>query len=506
MSRPIAVRKSSATVAGAKVGQVAGRAAGSAIGAALGSVVPVVGTAIGGAIGGVVGGAAGTAIGGTVGGAADAGKTGVARKIGQVAVEGAKDKVKPKNMAQTSMEMQQKRAEMQQQKNQAQMSSAQDMADKAKAGANVSKGEYVHPSVEQYIQYMYNDLDGSGRPLKEPNNLTGDYSGVTRQNMENVFTGNRESGYTSVTEPQEIPAQNLPPKIEAEPEPEFDPNAEPSFEGRLPDEFYARPHAQLRLFKDYRINDDKERQEVIDRIHSALSPYLDKDGNYKKDVPTKEFAIRTHLLDSIREAKEIPKDVLRQHGLKPNEGTSVGDSVIAVVKPHERFKNKPQLITVMNRHIPDIAAGQEFIGDQFGKNNTMTLNAHGLKGNEYKEHIARRQAEDGKLSKNKRKQQAAKRQANATKTKDIRHSEPFDLAWQMLFKESVELHHNEELPQEFIDDVMMLDRTHKMTPTNNGTLIEDIDPFMHRTIQLMAENYKEENPTVVEPRNQHLFY
>jgi len=425
-----------------------------------------------------------------------------ASKIGQVAVEGAKEKLKPQSMAQTGMEMQQRRAEMQQQKNQAQMSSAQDMADKAKAGANVSKGEYVHPSVQQHIQDMYNDPSL---------NLPEDYSGVTRQNFTNVLAGNREGGFFTENidadkSPLDIPAQNLPPKIEPEAEPEFDPNAEPSFEGRLPDEFYARPHAQLRLFKDYRINDDEERQEVIDRIHSALSPYLDKDGNYKKDVPTKEFAIRTHLLDNIREAKEIPKDVLRQHGLKSNEGVSVGDSVIAVVKPNERFKNKPQLITVMNRHIPDIANGQEFIGDQFGRNNTMTLNAHGLKGNQYKEHIKRRQAIDGKLSKNKRKEQAARRQANATKTKDIRHSEPFDLAWQMLFKESVELHHNEELPQEFIDDVMMLDRTHKMTPTNNGTLIDDIDPFMHRTIQLMAENYKEDNPTLIEPRNQHLFY
>ncbi len=437
-----------------------------------------------------------------IGGAIASVATKAKDKAGQVAVEAIKEKLKPQSIAQTGMEMQQRRAEMQQQKNQAQISSAQDMADKAKAGAGVAKGEYVHPSVQQHIQNMYNDPSV---------NLPEDYSGVSRQNFTNVLAGNREGGFFTENidadkSPLDIPAQNLPPKIEPEAKPQFDPNAEPSFEGRLPDEFYARPHAQLRLFKDYRINDDEERQEVIDRIHSALSPYLDKDGNYKRDVPTKEFAIRTHLLDNIREAKEIPKDVLRQHGLKPNEGVSVGDSVIAVVKPHERFKNKPQLITVMNRHIPDIAAGQEFIGDQFGKNNTMTLNAHGLKGNEYKEHIKRRQAIDGKLSKNKRKEQAARRQANATKTKDIRHSEPFDLAWQMLFKESVELHHNEELPQEFIDDVMMLDRTHKMTPTNNGTLIEDIDPFMHRTIQLMAENYKEENPTVVEPRNQHLFH
>jgi hypothetical protein len=366
------------------------------------------------------------------------------------------------------------------------------MADKAKAGASVSKGEYVHPSVQQHIQYMYNDLDASGRPLAEPNNLTDGYSGVTRQQMENIFAQNREGGFTFTTEPQDIPAQNLPPKIEPEPEPEskFDPNAEPSFEGRLQNDFYEgkKGHGKLRLFGKYRIDDDKQRQEVIDRIHSSLSPYLDKDGNYKRDVPTKEFAIRTHLLDNIMEAKRIPREVLRQHNLSPANYLSEGDSIIAIVKPHENMPHKPQLTTVMYRKTPFIRGGQPFKGEHFGDNNTKILNAHGLKGNQFREHVARRQAIDGKKSANKQK------------------SEPMDLAWELLAKGSVELHHNEELPQEFIDDVMMLDRTHKMTPTNNGTLIEDIDPFMHRTIQLMAENYKEENPTVVEPRNQHLFH
>jgi len=84
-------------------------------------------------------------------------------------------------------------------------------------------------------------------------------------------------------------------------------------------------------------------------------------------------------------------------------------------------------------------------------------------------------------------------------------SNPFDLAWQMLFKESVELHHDEELPSEFVNDVMMLDRTHKMTPTNNGTLIDNIDPFMHRTIELMAQNFKEENPVEEKPQSM-MFY
>ena len=188
------------------------------------------------------------------------------------------------------------------------------------------------------------------------------------------------------------------------------------------------------------------------------------------------------------EAKRIPREVLRQHNLSPANYLSEGDSIIAIVKPHGNMPHKPQLTTVMYRKTPFIRGGQSFKGENFGDNNTKIINAHGLKGNEFKEHVARRQAIDGKRSANKQK------------------SEPMDLAWELLTKGSVELHHNEELPQEFIDDIMMLDRTHKMTPTNNGTLIEDIDPFMHRTIQLMAENYKEENPTVVEPRNQHLFH
>ena len=463
--------------------------------------------------------AAGKMVGGAVArGAAKIGSSKLGQKVGQVAVEAAKEKLKPKSMAQTGMEMQQKRAEMQQQKNQAQMSSAQDMADKAKAGAGVAKGEYVHPSIQQHIQNMYNDLDASGRPLPQPNNLPEGYSGVSRQNFTNVLAGNREGGFFTENidadkSPLDIPAQNLPPKIEPESkpqQPQFDPNAEPSFEGKLPDEFYhgTRGHGNLRLFGDYRIDDDNERQEIIDRVHSALSPYLDKDGNYKKDVPTKEFAIRTHLLDNIREAKEIPNRVLEKHGLSSADSRSRGDSIIAVVKEHPRTK-KPMLSTVMYRGTPFIRGGQPFTGDQFGKNNTRTLNAHGLKGNEYKEHVARRQAIDGKPKggKNTQQNQQGKKQQAITARKDEKYkSKPMDLAWELLTKGSVELHHNEELPQEFIDDVMMLDRTHKMTPTNNGTLIEDIDPFMHRTIQLMAENYKEENPTVVEPRNQHLFY
>ena len=56
--------------------------------------------------------AAGKAVGGAVARGAAKG----ASKLGQVAVEGAKEKLKPQSLAQTGMEMQQRRAEMQQQR------------------------------------------------------------------------------------------------------------------------------------------------------------------------------------------------------------------------------------------------------------------------------------------------------------------------------------------------------------------------------------------------------
>ena len=51
-------------------------------------------------------------------------------------------------------------------------------------------------------------------------NLPEGYSGVTRQQMENIFAQNRDGSFSFITEPQDIPAQNLPPKIETNVEPQ----------------------------------------------------------------------------------------------------------------------------------------------------------------------------------------------------------------------------------------------------------------------------------------------
>lgn len=82
---------------------------------------------------------------------------------------------------------------------------------------------------------------------------------------------------------------------------------------------------------------------------------------------------------------------------------------------------------------------------------------------------------------------------------DDNKSEPMDLAWQMLFKAGVEVHHDEPLPQEFTQDIATLDRNHQMMPTENGTMINNISPHMLRTIELMAQNHKDDETFTPKP-------
>ena len=169
MMRPIAVRKASATVAGARGGMVAGRAAGAAAGAALGSVVPVVGTAIGGFIGGALGGAAGGAIGGAGGAAVDAGKAaktvgvktaGAAKTLGSKGLQAGKEmatgQVGDFNAKTTAGLMAQQasanHAAQQQQTKQNNLEAAQNVADKAKEAGEVTKSVFVKAGIEVHHQ------------------------------------------------------------------------------------------------------------------------------------------------------------------------------------------------------------------------------------------------------------------------------------------------------------------------------------------------------------------
>jgi len=68
----------------------------------------------------------------------------------------------------------------------------------------------------------------------------------------------------------------------------------------------------------------------------------------------------------------------------------------------------------------------------------------------------------------------------------ILKSSPMDMAWRMM-KGELQLPH--QITDTLKDDILTLDRAHKMTDTNEGTLIENIHPDMENVIKLLAEKH-----------------
>lgn len=69
---------------------------------------------------------------------------------------------------------------------------------------------------------------------------------------------------------------------------------------------------------------------------------------------------------------------------------------------------------------------------------------------------------------------------------DVATGEPMDMAWRML-KGELQLPH--QITEALRDDLSTLDRAHKMTDTNEGTLIENIHPDMEQVVKLLAEKH-----------------
>ena len=68
----------------------------------------------------------------------------------------------------------------------------------------------------------------------------------------------------------------------------------------------------------------------------------------------------------------------------------------------------------------------------------------------------------------------------------IATGEAMDMAWRML-KGELQLPH--QITEALRDDLSTLDRAHKMTDTNDGTLIENIHPDMEQVVKLLAEKH-----------------
>lgn len=69
---------------------------------------------------------------------------------------------------------------------------------------------------------------------------------------------------------------------------------------------------------------------------------------------------------------------------------------------------------------------------------------------------------------------------------NIQQGEPMNLTWRML-KGELQLPH--QITDALRNDLTTLDRAHKMTDTNEGTLIEGIHPDMEHVVKLLAEKH-----------------
>ena len=80
---------------------------------------------------------------------------------------------------------------------------------------------------------------------------------------------------------------------------------------------------------------------------------------------------------------------------------------------------------------------------------------------------------------------------------DVATGEPMDMAWRML-KGELQLPH--QITEALRGDLTTLDRAHKMTDTNEGTLIENIHPDMENVVKLLAEKHMGDlSPTMQRP-------
>jgi len=157
--------------------------------------------------------------------------------------------------------------------------------------------------------------------------------------------------------------------------------------------FFA-PHSHERLTDRERVVNEREQQEVRDRITRAMGDFLDEYGLYKPGAP-KNLAIRTHILDEHR----IPDETYTK---------SNGDSIVAIVRPHRKNNMKPELNTVMLRRSEmHHEAPQPFKAAAMSVD--KVVNAHGM-------------------SKKQMKRLAAMRRQNRA----IRTGEPMDIAMQLL--------------------------------------------------------------------------
>ena len=359
---------------------------------------------------------------------ANAGKVGVKKVGGAIKNEVVSSVSDPKalaaNMAQTQANNQAQQAQQTQQNN---IQSSQELANAAKEKADTTlKGEYYPYSIGGYLEQRYtggtqdgvetnrkirpggdvtrnpgNEAPPLENPLPyEPNNIPGE----PKVNSIESKSNQQQYGY-------DVPQKQLPVSVGPPPPPP----PPPPFIDDLPKSFWTgyNNHGMKRLGDTERVMND-ERQEVIDRVTESMREYLNEDGTYKQGVPT-QIAIRTHIFDEVREPKGLDER---------GNPKSHGDSLVAIVNPHNDDPRYPALRTLFARYseFQEGRTPQEFSENKL-TNVQHVIHAAGMTEDERK--VRRENAKEIRTGKGIRELRY--------NGKDVVHTgEPMDIAMQML--------------------------------------------------------------------------
>jgi len=496
MMRPIAVRKAAPVAAALAAPAVAGTLGGAAT---TGAVAAGTGTALAS---------------GATGAATTAAGTTAATGLGSKLMQGAK-KIGITDPKKTAGEMAQQasaqHAQNQQQIKQNNLDAAQNVADKAKEAADVTKAwrfpnRLMHPEFDKFRKEIiesakkaphkteshWNDRMGRGRPnearyipnqhfehMGKQHNITPyqiSYAMMEYlKNNHHIDTDNHDSVAIRELLHTDEPHPN-PHQVRQGMEHIFSPIMEiGTLRGKSAHPEPVDPHGA----KTQHIYPIDVAEKVAVKSPSQPSLQVRSKGIVTEHMPSKRaFAPEHELVDSFSSkyenelADKFKHEDLLQQGVDyraKKEYEQRQKQEEAARQTHQETQAQEDTLAEQTIRVePHYIPGMYFIYDPAYGPNPQTMNRQEAINAGYEQYLP------------------------------VETSQPMDLAWQMLFKAGIEVHHQEPLPEEFTQDITTLDRNHQMNPTENGTMIDNISPHMLRTIELMAQNYKDDEN--IEPK------
>jgi hypothetical protein len=527
---------------GQGVGRAAGAVSGAARGAALGSIVPGVGTVLGGIAGAVLGGKAG----GKVGDALTGGEN-ITEANNQ---QSFTDKIKARGKA--AADAGAAYAQANQQAQQRMEERGQAMADKAKAGSQIATGEAMDMSWRllkdvyfgqefqnpQYAQARQQIIDAAienmqNNPFKQPNQHGKIGAGMVEDIPEEYYRGEIQGKKHYADSRGDISTVRFPSDYMYDQE-----HSDPK---RFPGMHNIPAHQLLNALGGFVDYSNLPNWKGQTSVRAALPNLIErrKSGSHSKQLtgytPLLEEmaspALVTTLTDKMNEAKGGARRVLPHEIMQPN--LERGQSMLARTQEVNRERREKEQAQKDARakqleeereakEEEERAAGREKADKAIAAQKQTSKDKAQATREQTKQQNVEANIRDIKLSAEQTKQERegfldtdeGKMMASRFSTIPGAGVHTFDnqmitnptqmlsvfemdMAWRML-KGELQLPH--QITEALRGDLTTLDRAHKMTDTNEGTLIENIHPDMENVVKLLAEKHLGDlTPTMQRP-------